>query len=330
MESSVLVSILILNWNGESILDECITSILKSEYQNYEIVVVDNNSSDRSLEVLSKYPGLKVISNRENLGFAGGNNIGFRHCEGRYIVTLNNDIIVEPNWLTEPVRILESDNAIGIIGCRQMSYFNREVIDSLYLVPTAFLLLDRMGKGKIFHDGEEKFTTLGYTIGASGASVIYRKTLLNQLGGFDERFFAYHEESDLHLRAFASGWKCLYVPSSVVYHKGSYSFSKAKKTFFYLHERNRIWYVYKNFPASFIFKNLPVIIYRELRTFVNVAIRRGLLGTYLRARIDAFKELKQFKDERKKNVKTFLLRKHIFCTLRREKIIPADEKLKTG
>lgn len=300
-----LVSILILNWNGEEIIEESIISILNTSYKKLEIIVVDNASTDRSLDILDNYPQIMVHKNPVNQGYAKGNNTGFSLCNGKYIATLNNDIIVEPDWLNDPIKVLESEESIGIISCRQMNSFDKNLIDTLYSYPTSYLLLGRFGCGQLFQPENPLFNEAGLTIGANGASAIYRKRLLTELGGFEESFFAYHEECDLHMRAFYAGWKCIYVPTSVVYHKGSHSFNKIKKTFYYYHERNRIWFIYRNFPLSIILKNLFWIIIREIRTMVNMVFIKRFLFTYIRARWDGFKGMFRFKSIRASNLKSF-------------------------
>ncbi len=322
MKKFPLVSVMILNWNGEEVIEECIDSVLQTEYENYEIVVVDNASTDRSIEIIEGFKSVRLVRNQQNYGFAKGNNIGFAYCRGAYVVTLNNDIIVEPNWLNKPIEIFERDERIGIVSCRQMNYYKRDLIDSLYLFPTHFLLFGNMGLKKRYCRENPHYSKRGYTIGASGASVIYRKKLLEELNGFEEKFFAYHEESDLHMRAFLAGWKCLYIPTSVVYHKGSHSFNKMKKTFYYYHERNRVWFIYRNFPVSIIVRNLPMILFREFKTFVNVALIKRHMHTYVKARIDGFNTLRQFKDVRSINIKRFSLHRKRYNMLTKRKILP--------
>jgi hypothetical protein len=318
MTEQPLVSILILNWNGAQVLKLCLDSVFKTTYAPVEIVLVDNGSTDNSLEVAAAFPTVKVVRAGGNLGYSGGNNLGFRHCTGRYIVTLNNDIEVEPDWLLEPVRMFESNPDIGIISCRQMNAFDRTKIDTLYSYLESFLLLTRLGYGKTY-DARPAYSSPGYVLGANGASAIYRKEVIERLGGVEESFFAYHEECDLHMRAFYAGWRCVYVPASVVYHRGSYTFDKHRETFFYYHERNRIWFIYRNFPLSLIAGNIHVILLRELRTFINIAVRNRMPLVYLRARIHGFVGMGTFKKIRKANCAKFLEKKALLMRLFKER-----------
>lgn len=320
MTDHPLVSILILNWNGAQILKQCLDSVHKTTYNPVEIVLVDNGSTDNSLIVAAAYPHVKIVQAGKNLGYAGGNNLGFRHCTGNYVVTLNNDIEVEPDWLNEPVRLFEKDQDIGIIGCRQMNAFDRTKIDNLYSYLESYLLLTRMGYGKTY-DSRPAYSQPGYVLGANGASAIYRKEVFERLGGFEETFFAYQEECDLHMRAFYAGWRCMYVPASVVYHRGSYTFDKHRETFFYYHERNRIWFIYRNFPFSFIARNIPIILWRELRTFLNIAVRNRMPLVYLRARIHGFYGMGKFKNVRKANLAKYAEKKALFMRFFKERKI---------
>ena len=316
-----LVSIVIVNWNGADIIHECLVSVKKIRYEPVEIIVVDNASTDDSVKKIKCFENIILVESKQNLGYAGGNNLGFTHCSGRYIATLNNDTEVDPDWLEEPIKMLESYSGIGIISCRQMNALERGNIDTLYSYLDRDLLFTRMGHGQEYIDSL-LFSTGGDVLAANGASAIYRKQLVDQLGGFEEKFFAYHEESDLHMRAFYAGWRCSYVPASIVYHRGSYSFEKIKPIFYYYLERNRIWFLYRHFPWSLIIKNLHTILIRELRIFGFLAIKNNMLKVYLKARIHGFAGISQFKTTRREALKKYS-EKHILLQrfLKEKKIV---------
>jgi GT2 family glycosyltransferase len=317
-----LVSILILNWNGKDLLGRCLESLQKTEYSPLEIIVVDNASTDGSQKIVKLFQQVKLVQNKENLGYAAGNNRGFLHACGKYIVTLNNDIEVSPSWLNDPVRYLEHDEKIGIISCRQMQFKNRELIDVLFSYPSSSLLFRPLGAGKKMDN--KLHLKQGFVIGANGASAVYRKKMLDQIGMFDERFFAYHEESDLCMRAFYSGWKCMYAPQSVVYHKGSQSFKQRSRTFYYYHERNRIWFIAKNYPVEFIIRNFFWLIIMELRLIRVIIFKACLPLVYFQARLDAFRQIKKFLIDGKKKKKPFNELKKVYYRFMREKILYDD------
>jgi GT2 family glycosyltransferase len=314
-----LVSLIVLNWNGKALLEECLKSLLKTNYDNLETIVVDNGSTDGSVEMVGNFPNVRLIANKTNLGYAGGNNAGFKAANGKYVITVNNDIIVDPAWLVDPIRFLENDETIGVISCRQMNYFNKNTIDHLYSCPTSYLLPERMGHGKQYQELPQ-FSSAGFVLGASGASAMYRKKMLDEIGVLEESFFIYQEEIDLQMRAFLNGWKCLYVPSSVVYHKESVTMNKHKSMFYYLHERNRVWYIYRNYPLSIILQNLPVLLFRELRTMVNIIILRRMPFIYLKARFHGFSGMFKFSQLRQKNTALFKSRMQNYKQLFRDKI----------
>jgi GT2 family glycosyltransferase len=293
-----LISIIILNWNGFNCIFECIESVEKINYKNIEIIVVDNASTDGSPEKIKElYSHISLIQLEKNIGYAAGNNKGFSVAKGKYVVTLNNDVIVEADWLTQPIHFLEKDETVGIIACRQMSFQNQEIIDCLYSYPLRSLLFRPMGNGKKY-SLSPLFSQPGYVIGAGGASAIYRKKLIDEFDGFDERYYSYHEESDLCMRAFLSGWKCIYAPQAIVFHRGSFSFNRIKKKQAFYHERNRIWFIYKFFPLVLILKYALWIFIMELRLFKVLVIKRKVGITFFSAIYKGFVGVKQFKDSR--------------------------------
>lgn len=317
--SQPLISIIILNWNGKEHIEECLSSVLASKHANLEIIVVDNASTDCSGNCIRKIKKVSLIENSCNVGYAAGNNIGFGAAKGKYIVTLNNDTAVEPEWLDKPLEELEENDTIGVISCRQMDYFNRNIINGLYHYPDKSLLFRAYGNGDPIN--REHLNT-GFVISANGASSIFRKEMLDKIGGFDERFFAYHEDCDIGMRAFLAGWKCLYVPDAVIYHKEGSSFKKRSKTFNYYFERNRLWFLYKYFPLSFLLQHLAQIAIWEMRVSRIKIFKEHIGRQYIRAKADSLKGLSMFKSERHKNISLFKSKQIEFEKFIRNKIIP--------
>jgi GT2 family glycosyltransferase len=319
-----LISVVILNWNGLDCILECIESVEKSVYKNIEIIVVDNASTDGSLQLIkNRFPLVQLLELDENIGYAAGNNRGFQKARGKFIATLNNDVVVVPTWLNQPAAFLENDETIGIIACRQMNLKNPEIIDCLYTYPFRSLLFQSMGNGKHFTQST-LFSRPGYVIGAGGASAIYRKKLLDALGGFDERYFAYHEESDLCMRAFLSGWKCVYAPSAVVYHRGSFTFNRLKKKFVFYHERNRVWFIYKFYPIEFILKNCIFVSFMILRLIRVYLIKRKAGLGFLSAWFQGLNGMNRFHAERKINIGKFREKQKLFNYFLKQKKIDLD------
>lgn len=301
--TSPLVSILVLNWNGERFLKPCIASLLKTQYRNFEIIIIDNASTDSSVEIIKSFlKPVKYVLNSKNLGFAEGMNSGFKAATGKYIVTLNNDITVEPSWLNRPIEVFENNSRIGVVCCRQMQSLKPDVIDGLYHQINSDLSITPVGAGELFNPLNPAHAREGFILSANGGSSIIRKQLIEQTGGFDETFFAYLEEVDLCFRAFLKGWKMYYCPSSVVYHLGSASFSKIRHMKCYLREKNRVLFFYKNLPLSLILSRLPLLLLWELRTlwFFSIKCKKPLL--YFKSKIDSIMTLGNYRKIRKTNL----------------------------
>lgn len=311
-----LVSIVIVNWNGAEVLPECLESLLRLNYKNIEIIVVDNGSTDDSVNIVNKVCGnrARVVRLEKNIGFAAGVNAGFENSAGEFIATLNNDMVVESSWLDQPMELL-ADASVGIVSCRQMNYYDRTKIDGLYHRISKELVLKPFGLGRDF-GADALFSKPGYVISANGGSAVLRAETVRALGGYDADFFGYLEESDFCMRAFLRGWRCAYAPDSVVYHMDGFTFKKNMAYKYYLFERNQIWFMYKNLPAWDIFKRLFYILIKEAYIIIIifcVKAKNPLL--YLKARLDALRGLGRYRDIRRENVTLFRAKREEFYRL---------------
>jgi len=260
----IKVSIIILNWNGEKLLQECLDSVYKNNLQNTEIILVDNASTDNSIGLVKQnFPEIKIIRNKKNYGYAKGNNIGIKNARGKYIVILNNDVIVEEDWLEKLVNAADTNDSTGIFGSRQMFYHNRDKVDSI----GGFLKKD--GPHNINNStpwtnpdkNREVFSV-------AGAAMLLKRKMLQEVGLFDPMYFLYYEDFDLCWRARLLGWKCYYVSSAVIYHHRGASTSRTGKHMFY-GERNRWWTLIKNFSTKSLIKFLPYILYRQILVLLD-------------------------------------------------------------
>ncbi|MFC1713116.1 glycosyltransferase family 2 protein [Candidatus Poribacteria bacterium] len=268
-----LVSIIILNWNGLEHLEICLPSVVGQTYENIEVVVVDNGSTDDSIEyVKENYDSVKLICNSDNVGFAEGNNVGIRGASGEYIVVLNNDTEVDENWISAFVKVAEEHPDAGMLACKILSYYDRKQIDCVgHLIYPDGLSRGR-GRGEIDEGQYDKVEEVAFP---SGCAALYRREMLEQIGLFDKDFFIYVEDSDLGIRGRLAGWKCFYVPDAVVYHKysatmGGYSPKKA-----IMIERNRIWFVVKNLPPAMIVSSFYYAFLRYLFQAYDAAFGSG-------------------------------------------------------
>jgi len=220
------VSIIILNWNGLKDTIECLESLKKITYPNYEVILVDNGSSGNDADVLNeKYKGyIKLLRNKENLGFAGGCNIAIREVikerKSDYILLLNNDTVVEPDFLERLIDIGEGDKSIGILGPKIYFY---KIPDTIQCFGSKinFWFGRTLGIGSGKKDGSKYQKNIN--VDSVSVAILIKKNVIQDVGLFDEKFFLYWEEADWCTRARKRNWKIVAVSASHVYHKGQSS-----------------------------------------------------------------------------------------------------------
>ncbi|NKQ39271.1 MAG: glycosyltransferase family 2 protein [Methanosarcinales archaeon] len=261
-------SIIIVNFNGKTDLEECLPSVLKQNYPNFEVVLVDNDSSDDSIAFVKiNYQSIKIIQNNKNYGYAKGNNIGFQSTSGKYIVVLNPDTVVEKNWLLELVKTMEENPKTGVCQSKILLYDNSNAIN------TDGNMINFLGFGwagnhtkKDLH--ETKIKSVSYP---SGCSMILRRSTLDEVGLFDEDLFMYHDDLDLGIRMRLMGYDVLCNPKSVAYHK--YIFVKNKRKYYFL-ERNRWVILMKIYEKKTLFGFLPALLFMEFG-LLAISIKEG-------------------------------------------------------
>jgi len=238
-----------------------------------EIIVVDNGSKDDSVEwIQSTFPNVHLIANDRNLGFAAANNQALYVARGEYIATLNNDAWATPTWLAELVRAAQSDPSVGMCASKMLFADRPYMINSTGInLDWAGIAWDRQGGELDDKQESEPVEVFGPCAGAA----LYRREMLEELGGFDEDFFAYLEDVDLAWRARLVGWRCLYVPNAVVYHHHSATAKEGSSFKNYLLGRNKIWLLAKNYPMPYLLKYLPIIVLYDLGTLPYSLVVRG-------------------------------------------------------
>ena len=241
------VSIIILNWNGKKDTIECIKSLQKINYLNYEILLVDNGSLDGSVECFKKnYPEIELIENDINLGFAEGNNVGIKRALSNktdYILLLNNDTILDNNFLDELIEVSESDSRIGIVGPTVYHYGKLNKIQfagAKISLNTGRFKLYRLDKTD---DGQFNETLdVDYVC---GCALLGKKELFEKIGSLNKYYFAYWEETELCFRAKKAGYRVVYAPKSKIWHKGGATTGKIKGFQIYHMARNMFWFMKK-------------------------------------------------------------------------------------
>jgi GT2 family glycosyltransferase len=284
------VSVIIVNWNGEHFLEDCFHSLQKQSYKNFEVIFVDNFSTDNSLPRAGRLASdlgidVKFIELPSNRGFAGGNNEGLKYASGIYIALLNPDTIVEKDWMQRLVDALESHPDAGICASK-MIVDGERVIDSAGDGYSTFGHAFKRGEG----EPPDTFFGCEYVFGACAGAAIYRREMINEIKLFDEDFFLIFEDTDLNLRAQLSGWKCFYVADAIVYHKVGGSMKKIGHRASYYVVRNDKIVKIKNLPLSIILKKLPSLLLGETIWFFYYIIN-GRFGYYLKANIDVLKHI---------------------------------------
>ena len=297
-----LVSIVVLNYNAGKLLLNCIESIKKSSYQNIEILVVDNISSDNSqIECKKKFPDIKLIQNDENLGYCGGNNAGIKKAEGEFIIILNPDTIVETNWIDELLNA-QKEFGDGLYQPKILSLNEENTIQSTGNMLHIFGFGFARDKGNKVIERKEEIEKVGY---ASGTCLFTTRKVLDKIGLLDEFLFLYHDDLDLGWRGAQIGINSFYVPKSKIYHVESYSLKWSSKKFYWL-ERNRKYCLLTHYSKDTYQKMKFSLILVDLFVW-TFYFSKGFLGAKIRAEIDIRKnkeiiDKKYYELEKKKTI----------------------------
>ncbi len=292
------VSIIIVNWNGGRFLRDCFRSLRAQSFRDFEVIFVDNASTDGSAALARGLAeelalSLKVVELPANTGFTGGNIEGLKHCSGRYIALLNNDTVAADGWLDALVRAMDDHPEVGTCASK-LIVAGTDVIDSAGDGYCTF--------GRAFKRGEglpaSLYTEEEYVFGACGGAVLYRREMLDETGFFDDDLFLFFEDADLSFRAQLGGWKCLYVPGAVVHHRVGESAKRVRSLSAFYGVRNDKIVKVKNVPLSVLLRHLPGFVLNE---FISLAYHAGTgrMGSYLRGNYDFLRGLPRHLGKRK-------------------------------
>jgi hypothetical protein len=253
------VAVLVINYNGKHFLKACLESLEKQTYKNYQVYIVDNASADGSIEYVKQhFPWVKTIVFSENLGFAKAYNEATRMINADYAVFLNNDTKVDSDWLSELVKSALDDESVVAVGSKILFYARPDILQhaGAKITPTG----GGMDIGQCESD-DEKYNKRGFVGAVCGAAMLVRKDEFLRLGGFDDDFFAYFEDTDFCWRAWLHGYKVIYVPTSVVYHKfgGSWGPLESPRRIF-LAQKNQAMSMIKNFELKNLVQGLILLL----------------------------------------------------------------------
>jgi hypothetical protein len=259
---SELASVIITNWNGRAHLERCLPGLASQSYRPLEVILVDNGSTDGSTEwVARNFPDVRIIRNAENLGFATANNQGINEARGDYVVLLNNDTWAEPDWLLHLVQAVRTDAGIGMVASKMLYADQPEVINS------AGICVDRCGITWERRTGERdnpREAELQEVFGPSAGAGLYRRTMLDEVGLFDDDFFIYLEDVDLAWRARWLGWRAVFAPQARVFHVHSATMEEGSPRKTRLLAQNKISLLLRNYPWPYGLWYLPLIMFYEL------------------------------------------------------------------
>lgn len=299
------VSVVIPNYNGEKYIKKCLDSLMVQSLKPDEIIVVDNNSTDGSLELLNNdfRDKICIIALEKNTGFSVAVNKGIKASKGEFVVLLNNDTELDKDWLKELHSVIQKDNKIFSCCSKMIRYDNRNIIDDAGDEYSILGWSFKRGDGKsikYYQDTEEVFSS------CAGAA-IYRKTILDEIGYFDEKFFAYLEDIDISYRARSFGYKNYYAHKAKVYHIGSATSGSRHNLFkVRLAARNNIFLIYKNMPIIQFIINLPFILLGILIKSIYFTLK-GLGKSYILGIKDGILGIKNIDRVRiKNNIKNYV------------------------
>jgi len=304
-----LVSIIILNYNAGQILLDCFESVIKTNYDNFEIIIVDNASEDKSYrKCKEKFERTRIIENEKNLGYCEGNNIGIREAKGDYIVILNPDTIVESNCIEELISAY-SKFGEGLYQPKILSLNEKQVLQSTGNMLHIFGFGFAKDKGRKDGEGDEEIKKIGY---ASGTCLFTSRNVLDKVGLLDSFLFLYHDDLDLGWRASQIGINSYYVPKSKIYHVESYSLKWSAKKFYWL-ERNRKYCLLTHYSKKTYAKMLPTLLLVDLFVWFFY-ISKGFLGAKIKADLDILRNKKSIEKK--------------YQELESKKIVPDEELIK--
>ena len=289
-DSSPLVSIIILNYNAGNLLLNCVDSVFKSTYPNFEVLVVDNISTDNSHIICKeKFEKIHLIKNKENLGYCEGNNVGIRNADGEFIVILNPDTIVEPDWLNH---LMSAYSKFGE-GLYQPKFFS---LNEKLVLQSTGNMLHIFGFGFARDKGkadDEKIKSVEKINYASGTCLFTSKIVLDKVGLLDPFLFLYHDDLDLGWRAAQIGINSFYVPQSIIYHAESYSIKWSSKKFYWL-ERNRKYCLLTHYSKETYAKMRLSLFLVDVCVWLFY-LSKGFLGAKIKAELDIFRNRKAIK-----------------------------------
>lgn len=280
------VSVIIVNWNGAKFLERCLAALAAQTVKPHEIILLDNASTDDSLEIARGFPDLRLLSLKENTGFARGNNLAIEAAaaETEWIALLNPDAYAEPHWLEELLAATKRNPGFAVFSSKLLNATEPALLDGAGDAYYMSGRVRRIAKDRPARSSGEKEIEV---FSPCAAAAMYRRTALRKVGGFDEAYFCYVEDVDLGFRLRLAGYRCLYVPQSVALHVGSGTTGGQHSDFAVYHgHRNLVWTFVKDMPGFLFWVLLPLHLLLNLASVIWLSLR-GQGKVVLRAKRDA-------------------------------------------
>lgn len=291
------IEIVIPNWNGAPMLSHCLRSLHNQGYKDFSITVVDNGSTDNSLDMLAEeFPAVKVIEIDHNSGFSVAVNRGIENSNGAWILLLNNDMEVAPDCLEKLAENVNRYVDCDFFAVKMMSYQHRDTIDGAGDAVLRGGVGYRLGT---MEKDSDRFKKNRKTFGACAGAALYKRSFFTTVGLFDSDFFAYLEDVDLNFRAARLGLRCMFLSDAVVYHIGSATTgSKFNEMTIRLSTRNNINLLIKNYPLSLLFRFFfPLVIYQLM--WLLFCLKKRMLKPYLQGILESIRTVPVFYRKRR-------------------------------
>ena len=279
----------VLNYNGRELLDEALPSIVAQDYDAFEVLVVDNGSSDGSpAHIGERWPSVRVVTLGRNVGVTAALNVMVR-CAGdaEVVALLNNDVELAPDWLRRLVETLDGHPRAAAATGKLLRQGDRRLIDRAGDTMRWSSWCEGRGSGEL---DAGQFDAACEIFSVGGAAALYRRSALEDVGAFDEDYFAYLEDVDWGFRARLAGYEARYEPAALGYHRGGATLGEINPFSLFHLRRNQVWLVVKNYPLTRLLRHAPELVLFNLRE-VAIAARRGRLRLVARAYVGAFRGL---------------------------------------
>jgi GT2 family glycosyltransferase len=282
------VTVVIVNWNSGDLLKQCLVHLTRQTFHPFQVIIVDNGSTDQSIQSIKAEANCKIMALTQNTGFAHGNNVAISRCDSTYVALLNPDAFPEPNWLRNLIDAAINHPDVAAFGSRQMEAENPGILDG---IGDAYHISGKVWRTEKGRPYISQANSIAEIFSPCACAALYRRDAVLAVGGFDEDYFCYVEDVDLGFRLRLAGYQALYVPTAVVHHLGSAITGGRRSDFSVYHgQRNLVWTYVKNMPGALFWIFLPLHLVLNIAAILYYCLRSQHRVIW-RAKFDACKNL---------------------------------------